>query len=1086
MKPILLEMQAFGPYGGKLPPIDFERFGDGIYLITGDTGAGKTVIFDAIMFALFEEVSARPAGGSNSGVDKASVRDKSMLHSDYAEPGTDTVVKLIFEENRKRYTVRRTIHYPRKQSADGPVVPQYRAELTGEDCRPAEGSQKVTAAVEEILKMNSVQFRQIVMLAQGEFDAFISAKDDERKNILKRIFENQSYTQFQETLAKAENLLNERIGALNAEIARALAPDVFWLPEDTPEEKRKEFDPDHPELTEHINALIREDLQQTERLQGQQDTLTRTAEELNRKLGAAKADNQSLDELAEKRRYELQLTGQKQAMETMKAETDRTADAFRQILPKEREAEQAENRLTREKQELETANGMLTALNGRREAAAAEAGKNGERLEEIRRLEIKAAQIRDHLQDIESLAANAETLRKTGEAHQTAVLQARNSGIREQQTAELLAKTESELLELKNAGVELNNARHEKEKCDTLMKRIRGTGGLSDQIRDLAEAEERFRVRSGRLEQLLRAKSEAAGHYDTLYGNYIRGYAGILAEEMKKTIERDGSGTCPVCGSCFHRADTHEGFAVRPEVTPDRDELDRAEAEKRRTEEAFSAADTEWNRIAANVEERTGTVCAAADELFPGAAPWTRERIGTEELEEYTENAAREAEEAGRKVEEAERKVSTCNALLEQQTRLQQERDAAHAETAELEKQALSLEKDMQHCTTENERLKRNVVQNGMEEYTSRAAAEEAADRTEKQAALLRTECENADTALQDAEKEIAACSGRIGQLKEEIRKTGTELEEKKQAMRKAVTEFGFDSEDAYRTAVARIGTADGEQWITARNQRYNTYLSELAATRERVLELEKKTEGMVYTDLQALNEALAANAASAAEVRGLLLEHGIHAAGHVKARDQITASYRQDGKLRRAREKIGHLSSVANGTAGTGGKHTFDGYVYGRAFGEILDRAGAYLQEMSGGHYRLMHDREGLAVRKTARADFKVMVEDRITHSNREIGSTSGGEKFQIAMSLALGLSDVVQAHTSTVKIDAMFIDEGFGTLDMNSLHQMLNVLKNLSGGHRQIGIISHVDKLEEIIENKYIRVRKDPRQGSTLKQEC
>ena len=113
-------------------------------------------------------------------------------------------------------------------------------------------------------------------------------------------------------------------------------------------------------------------------------------------------------------------------------------------------------------------------------------------------------------------------------------------------------------------------------------------------------------------------------------------------------------------------------------------------------------------------------------------------------------------------------------------------------------------------------------------------------------------------------------------------------------------------------------------------------------------------------------------------------------------------------------------------------------------------------------------------------------MVEDRSAHTCREIGSTSGGEKFQIAMSLALGLSDTVQAHTSTIKIDTMFIDEGFSTLDMDSLHRMLDVLKNLSGGHRQIGIISHVDKLEEIIQNKYIRVRKIPGEGSALKQEC
>lgn len=242
---------------------------------------------------------------------------------------------------------------------------------------------------------------------------------------------------------------------------------------------------------------------------------------------------------------------------------------------------------------------------------------------------------------------------------------------------------------------------------------------------------------------------------------------------------------------------------------------------------------------------------------------------------------------------------------------------------------------------------------------------------------------------------------------------------------------------------MAWLNGADGEAWIAERTKQDTGYRSETDQTRKTVASLEENTKDLVRTDLRELNTALEANKAVPAKLTETRKTHALRSEGHLRARDQIIRTARTEGKLREARKKIGHLNSIANGASGAGGKHTFDGYVYGRAFGEILDRAGIYLQEMTGGHYRLMHDRESANARKSARADFKVMVEDRSTHTCRKIGSTSGGEKFQIAMSLALGLSDTVQAHTSTIKIDTMFIDEGFGTLDMDSLHRMLDVLK-------------------------------------------
>ena len=150
-----------------------------------------------------------------------------------------------------------------------------------------------------------------------------------------------------------------------------------------------------------------------------------------------------------------------------------------------------------------------------------------------------------------------------------------------------------------------------------------------------------------------------------------------------------------------------------------------------------------------------------------------------------------------------------------------------------------------------------------------------------------------------------------------------------------------------------------------------------------------------------------------------------------------------------------------------------------GSAFKEILDNANRRLQIMSGGKFELIHRTDGNAKYKTAGLDIDVL--DIATGKQRKAGSISGGEGFQVSMSLALGLSDVVQNHAGTISMESMFIDEGFGSLHEAVLDSAINVLDQLSGGSRQIGIISHVAKLEESIPKKLIV--KGSSKGSSVK---
>ena len=188
MRPLKLTMSAFGPYADEVT-IDFEALGhEGLYLICGDTGAGKTTVFDAISFALFGEAS----GGD---------RSAKSLRSDFASAGTPTFVELEFDYRGERYRVRRNPEYLRpKQKGEGLTKADHDAVLTLPDGGVVAKPSAVTPAIEELLGIDRDQFGQIVMVAQGDFRRLLSSKTDERAKIFRRLFDTERYLRFQKEL----------------------------------------------------------------------------------------------------------------------------------------------------------------------------------------------------------------------------------------------------------------------------------------------------------------------------------------------------------------------------------------------------------------------------------------------------------------------------------------------------------------------------------------------------------------------------------------------------------------------------------------------------------------------------------------------------------------------------------------------------------------------------------------------------------------------------------------------------------------------------------------------------------------------
>ncbi len=419
MRPLRLTMSAFGPYAGT-ESVDFEKFGEGgIYLITGDTGAGKTTIFDAVMFALYGEASG-------------TARDASMLRSKYASADTPTYAELVFFYNGQEYTVKRSPEYRRpKKRSGGFTTQKAEAELRFSDGRPPVTGQKdVSEAVIRLIGLDARQFSQIAMIAQGDFLKLLLAKTPERSAIFREIFRTGIYTSVQEELKSRASELGSRMDSLKNRILQEIGG-VIFAPESPHQEKLQQLKETEStasadEVLKLIGTEVTEDEERVKRLSEETEAADRRLNQLNNLLGRAE----------ERRKAETAL----------KAETEA-------LLKNEELLKEAE--IVREKKREQ----MPDAEKTDREIAAAEeqaqrCRKIAEWKEKIGALEKEAQRLERENREISVQLDETEELRKAAAAE-----------------AELLKDADVRLISIQNEWKELENRISELGRLDELIRR---------------------------------------------------------------------------------------------------------------------------------------------------------------------------------------------------------------------------------------------------------------------------------------------------------------------------------------------------------------------------------------------------------------------------------------------------------------------------------------------------------------------------------------------------------------------------------------------------------------------------------------
>ena len=492
MRPLFLQISGFGPYANRVE-IDFSVLGDsGLYLITGDTGAGKTTVFDANTFALFGEASGRG-------------RESFMLRSKYAAPETPTEVTLIFAYGEKTYCVRRNPEYERPRKRGGGVTVQAAAaELirldsgagirdVGEAMRLGEcvaaRVREVNEAIREILGVDYNQFSQIAMIAQGEFLRLLHADTRDRQRIFREIFRTEPYQTFQERLKQEADALEARCAEERRSIAQSLAS-----------ARCGEEDDLAPMLQGAVDDLMISDAEGILQALCERDAAA---------LDAARVENAGLE-----KRLEDVNAALGRAQELKKA-----ADSL----------EEAEKALVSRKEALASVEKTLEAERARQ----SEAERLGAQARVIE-LQLPEYDARDQLLEDEKSAR--EALRK-----ETKKQDRSREALTEK--SEKLERLRAERKDLETAGEAQERLLREKQDVETKRKELCAILNLFEALdglsKKLTDAQEDYRTKRGVLAQ-------AKQTYERMYRAYLDEQAGVLAQTLE-----DGQ-PCPVCGATIH------------------------------------------------------------------------------------------------------------------------------------------------------------------------------------------------------------------------------------------------------------------------------------------------------------------------------------------------------------------------------------------------------------------------------------------------------------------------------------------------------------------------------------------------------
>jgi DNA repair protein SbcC/Rad50 len=1004
VRPLMLTVTAFGPFRNT-QKVDFASLGrNALFLVAGATGAGKTTLLDALTYALY-------------GVASGERREERDLRCQTADPATDTKVSLVFETGGRRYLVDRTpTQQTAKKRGTGVTLRRqvaYFAELTAAD-EVVEGTavtdiDGVKRRVQQLLGLTADQFRQVVVLPQGEFRKFLDAKHDERQEILSTLFQANRFSRIEQALKQrrsaAERERTETKTRLD-ELLRGLG--LAEVAEIAPAVASADATAHEAEARATAAGTAYEAAAASVESANTVETLFVDWE---RTKGAVMA-----------------LEGERPAHHARVSELDAAARAVH-VQAFATSYDEAKRRLAAA---IEAKDARTVALNT---ALGSESQTTVALTQAQTALDADADGLNAHLAELRLALPRFEQ-------HSNAETQARNDDDVATR-AERLAGEADEIL--------ATSVRRETE-LQTQRAALREAAARSDGVQTLLNAltaRDRARTQKAQHERTLTAaRTRAAEAGATLAAARVALQAAQAAEAVavRAALQHQANALattltagvpCPVCGSTTHPA------PARAEDVPDvaLDDLRTAVAGAREALDAAAEADTTGR---AEVTRLQGLIAGLED----AAAPDDERRLADVQADLATVAGA------SAQLRVLDEELQT---LLD--SRPAQTTRATQARTAATEVRAAAMR------SAEAARLLRDALPQG---HADEAAVRAALDAAQRRLTQLQSAVKEAREAQTQAAALVSSARGSLESADEALKAALGDEASASRELRAALTEHDFSSIEAYRAAQR---TADAMRTLRQRTAEFEERSVKATAALQVAAE---RCEGQSRPDLPgliALRDSASAAAKAARAAAGATQKAADDLRTAQARAEQLAAELRErDEKLRR----LDRLSMAADGrNAKRLGLQT---YYLTSLFDEVIASASARLERMSHGRYRLKRSDEVLTQRDYA--GLELVVTDAFADGTRAVRTLSGGEAFLASLSLALGLSDAVLAQSGTRSLDTLFIDEGFGSLDAETLSVAMATLDALrgegEGAGRSVGLISHIEEVKSVVTKRIVVTRR------------
>lgn len=999
MMPLNLTISAFGPYPEQII-IDFTQFQEsGLFLITGPTGSGKTMIFDAIVFALY---------GKSSG----QMRESDSLRCDHAAKETPTYVEYSFALHDQIYTVKRSPKYfvEGRKTAKAPS-----ALLTLPDGKMVEGVREVDHRIVALLGVDEKQFKQIAMIAQGEFTKLIMSSSEERERVLRNLFHTEVYQRLEEKLKEKLKLYRDKYDHLLKRKNQLIS--------------ELKIDSDDFDLYLHQQeALLQKQQQSLAQMQNQHESKKHT-------LQLYHLQNQRILKLENLSKQYQQLCLQEADFRTLKTQI--------MLLKQAKDTNYYYQIFLQEQRQHDVLSQNLKAISLQLEKSLKNHRQINEQYAHIDEMKNEKNALQDKVNAQKKLIDDIYRYHHDYQEKQS-YLQEYQS--KQEEFKLLLQRTER----LENSVLKdqetINDEARLKMEFELAQKKFQSANERKIKIHELSQLNDQYVLESDKrsdLQEIYQALEkefyQEKNNFDEMEKLFYRQQAGIFASKLEE------GKPCPVCGSLHH---PQLAALLDEEVTTEKLNLQKRKVNS--IQERFNDNRQQLmlkTQLLSTIQER---IEQSSEEL----------RIDSELTKELF---IKELNKTNMIEREIKKSYATMNDELKY---IQKLKTSIALSKKDLQKYQQELEKRQLELTELNNQIHKieGRLNESFAEYDI-DDQKELYQQNQQQLHHLENTIDHLQQKFDKADKERL----QLETKQEAFRNQMLQQDEK---LNKAENDYLMHLKQ-YESETDFFQLKDQIEEIESLEKTYQDHMIKKDSLAKQIASLQEEVQGLNYIELEDLETELKK---LEADMNDFVKEVNQSQIALALQKNKIEEIRQINSTMALDEEKYQRYLDLSNVTSGKNdARVSLERYVLAAYFEKILLYANEIMKKLTQGRYVML--RKDYASKGMAKQGLELDVFDYESGLSRDIRTLSGGESFKAALSLALGLSQMIQDHAGGIELNTLFIDEGFGTLDMQSLDQAINCLIELHQDNKLIGIISHVSELKDRIDRQIVisRERKE-----------